>query len=77
MTINQQAIQPKVSRISFFGLDINDFALGADPRKVNVAQARVGVIISFPSIMSPEEVTLAWKAYCEFCTGHEFRGAGC
>lgn len=64
--INDQSIPGKVERVNFFGLDINDFALNAEPRRVNVHQARLGIILNYPSRLSPESVTVSWDMFSEF-----------
>ncbi|MCC6508156.1 MAG: hypothetical protein IT423_03560, partial [Pirellulaceae bacterium] len=40
VTINGEVVDARLTRLNFFSLDINDFALNAEPRRVNVAQAR-------------------------------------
>jgi hypothetical protein len=64
--INDVNITPKVQRISFFSLDISDFALNAEPRRIGVHQGRVGVIISYPSSKTPEKVSVEWDKFNEF-----------
>lgn len=55
-----------LTRLNFFGLDIADFALNADPRKVSVHQARVGIIWTYPTKSTPKNVLFTWKGYSEF-----------
>lgn len=55
-----------LTRLNFFGLDIADFALNADPRKVSVHQARVGIIWTYPTKVTPKNVVFTWKGYSEF-----------
>ena len=66
VTINQQLVEAKLSRLNFFGLDINDFALNAEPRRVSIHQARVGVILTFPAIGTPEKVSVKWSTFNEY-----------
>jgi hypothetical protein len=63
--INAQAVSAKLARLNFFGLNINDFALNADPRRVSVHQARVGVILSFPCPASPQAVEVSWSRFTD------------
>ena len=65
VTINDQPVEARLTRLNFFSLDINDFALNAEPRRVNVYQARVGVILSFPSREVPRKVTVQWDRFTE------------
>ena len=64
--INQQPVEAKLSRLSFFGLDINDFALNAEPRRVGIHQARVGVILTFPAMDIPKTVKVKWDTFSEY-----------
>nr|MCU0721526.1 hypothetical protein [Pirellula sp.] len=64
--IDGESIPGSLTRLNFFGLDIADFALNADPRKVSVHQARVGVIWTYPSKKTPKNVQFTWQAYSEF-----------
>ena len=68
VAIDGQSVTGKLSRLNFFSLDINDFALNAEPRKVSVHQARVGVILTFPSSDSPKEVSVQWDKYSEYAS---------
>ena len=65
VSINGQAVQAELTRLNFFGLDINDFALNAEPRRVSIHQARVGIILSYPSRVTPREVAMRWKTFSE------------
>ncbi|MBP87450.1 MAG: hypothetical protein CMJ64_12120 [Planctomycetaceae bacterium] len=66
VSINGQPVSAKLTRLNFFGLDINDFALNAEPRRVSVHQARAGVILSYPSRVTPRQVVIQWKAFSEY-----------
>ncbi len=63
--INGETVPAKLVRLNFFGLDIADFALNADPRRVSVHQARVGVILSYPAEQSPKTVRTRWNTFSE------------
>lgn len=65
VVINGQPVQAQLSRLNFFGLDISDFALNAVPRRVNVAQARLGVILTFPARQVPDSVEVKWSTFSE------------
>ncbi len=66
VVINGQPVEAKLTRLNFFSLDINDFALNAEPRRVSVHQARVGVILTFPSRQTPRTATVQWDIFTEF-----------
>jgi hypothetical protein len=63
VTINGKAVRPKLTRLSFFGLDIRDFALNAKARRVSVHQARVGVILSYLPHDTPRSSEFRWDLF--------------
>lgn len=65
VSVNGTQVPAKLTRLNFFGLDINDFALNAEPRRVSVHQARVGVILTYPSPNVPQEVAMKWTTFSE------------
>jgi hypothetical protein len=65
VSVNGEMVSAKLTRLSFFGLDINDFALNAEPRRVSVHQARVGVILTYPSRTTPHDVSVEWTTFSE------------
>lgn len=56
-------VQPNFDRIDFYGLDLRDFAMQADRRKVSMANGRVGIIISYPAKVPPQQVDLTWSVF--------------
>ena len=64
--IDGKKVRGRVSRISFFGLDINDFALNAKPRKVSSYQARVGIILSYPSGKAFQRAHVQWETFDKY-----------
>ena len=63
VSINGVVVKPVIDRLNFFGLDIRDFAMNAEPRRVSVAQARVGIILSYPSTGHPTNITARWDTF--------------
>ncbi len=63
--INGQPVDAVVERLNFFGLDINDFALNAEPRRVSIHQARLGAILNYPSPSIPQSVTVSWNTFSD------------
>jgi hypothetical protein len=61
--INGAVVEPILERLQFFGLDINDFARNAEPRRVGVYQARLGIILSYPVSHSPQNVKMTWNTF--------------
>lgn len=66
VSVNGSSIKPVVTRVNFFGLDIRDFAMNAEPRRVSVAQARVGVMLSYPSKTVPTTVSAKWETFSKY-----------
>ncbi|MGZ0172290.1 MAG: hypothetical protein ACKVHE_22340, partial [Planctomycetales bacterium] len=66
VSINGSSVKPIVARVNFFGLDIRDFAMNAEPRRVSVAQARVGVMLSYPTKDIPTTVSAKWETFSKF-----------
>ena len=66
VTINGTLIKPTLDRVSFFGLDIRDFALNAPPRRVNVYQARVGLILSYRPSSPVRQLSVEWDTYNKY-----------
>jgi hypothetical protein len=65
VSVNGKQVIAKLTRLSFFGLDINDFAMNAEPRRVSVHQARIGVILTYPSPTTPHDVAMKWTTFSE------------
>ncbi|MSU40513.1 MAG: hypothetical protein EXS22_05955 [Pedosphaera sp.] len=63
VAIDGITVKPTVARLSFFGLDINDFAANAPPRRVGVYQARLGIILSYPASRPPQSVEMKWETF--------------
>lgn len=66
VSINGAAVMPVVARLNFLGLDIRDFAMNAEPRRVSIAQARVGIILSYPSTGRPTNVDAKWETFNKY-----------
>lgn len=58
-------VKPVLQRLQFFGLDIQDFAQNAEPRRISAYQARLGIILSYPAKASPNRVNLTWEVFQE------------
>jgi hypothetical protein len=63
VTIDDKKCKAKFDRIDFYGLDIRDFAMKADRRKVSMANGRVGVIMSYASDGAPLNVSVTWDMF--------------
>ena len=58
-------VKPVLHRLQFFGLDIQDFAQNAKPRRISAYQARLGIILSYPAKAPPNRVNLTWEVFHE------------
>ena len=58
-------VQPKIERVDFYGVDFKDFAQQAPERRVAMANARAGVILSYSCKNTPASVTLSWDQFNE------------
>ena len=61
--IDSIEVQPVFDRIDFYGLDLSDFALQAEKRKVSMASGRVGVIMSYSTKGLPSKVEVTWDKF--------------
>lgn len=61
-----QPLNPTLRRIDFFGVAFRDFSLRAEPRPVSIANARVGVILSFPRNDQQVSGQLEWNLFNAF-----------
>lgn len=59
-------VKPKVDRCDFFGLDFKDFAKQAERKRVSLASARVGIILSYSIQSAPETLKLTWNRFNNF-----------
>ena len=54
---------PTFDRIDFYGLDLRDFAIQAERRKISMANGRVGVIMSYRCEGAPINVSVTWDMF--------------
>ncbi len=56
-------VQPVFDRIDFYGLDLRDFAIQAERRKISMANGRIGVIMSYKAKAPPQAVEVHWNLF--------------
>ena len=61
VTIDGIEVKPVFDRVDFYGLDLSDFAVRPEKRKVSMASGRVGVIMSYSAKSRPTEVSVEWN----------------
>ena len=60
VTIDGIEVRPVFDRVDFYGLDLSDFAVRPEKRRVSMASGRVGVIMSYSAKTRPTEVAVEW-----------------
>ncbi len=63
VVIDGVEVQPVFDRIDFYGLDLKDFAVQAEKRRVSMASGRVGVIMSYSTKSPPTSVEVTWDKF--------------
>ena len=58
-------VAPVFDRVDFYGLDLRDFAVQAEKRKVSMASGRVGIIMAYSTKGSPTKVEVTWDKFNE------------
>ena len=58
-------VQPVFDRIDFYGLDLRDFAMQAERRKVSMANGRAGIIMSYSTKGMPQDVKVTWDKFSD------------
>ncbi len=56
-------VKPVVDRVDFYGLDLKDFAIQAEPRSISIANGRIGIILSYSTKGTPEKVFVTWEIF--------------
>lgn len=65
VTIDGVTVKPLFDRVSFYGLDLRDFAQQPESRRVSMASGRVGVIMNYPAKTPPQTVTVEWSTFSD------------
>ena len=67
LQINGRKVEPDLVRVNFFGLDIRDFAMNKPPQRINIYQARIGVIVAYPAREQLlESMAMQWNSYNKY-----------
>lgn len=61
--IDDVLVQPVFDRIDFHSLDLRDFAMQAPAQRVSMASGRVGIIISYSTKGTPNNVKVTWDKF--------------
>lgn len=63
VVIDNVEVKPVFDRLDFYGLDLRDFAMQAEKRKVSMLSGRVGVIMSYATKGMPRNVKVSWDKF--------------
>ena len=63
IVIDDQLPPPKVQRCEFYGLNMKDFAESSASKPVPLANARVGIILSYHLNHPPQRLRMAWDRF--------------
>ncbi|MEL7499383.1 MAG: hypothetical protein AAFN77_17390 [Planctomycetota bacterium] len=63
VTIDGVEVAPVFDRVDFYGLDLRDFAIQAERRRVSMANGRVGLIMSYSTKGRPAAVEVSWDKF--------------
>lgn len=63
VVIDNVEVKPVFDRIDFYGLDLRDFAMQAEKRKVSMLSGRVGIIMSYATKGLPRDVKVSWDKF--------------
>jgi hypothetical protein len=63
LKIDGVAVKPKLARLDFCGLDIQDLAARPEPKRLAAATARVGAILAYSTKGAPRHVQLTWTLF--------------
>ena len=63
VTIDSVEVQPVFDRVDFYGLELKDFAMQAEKRRVSMASGRVGIIMSYSTKGPPTSVEVEWDKF--------------
>ena len=61
--IDSVVVKPVFDRVDFYGLDLSDFAMQAERRKISMANGRVGVIMVYSTKGPPTDVKVTWDKF--------------
>ncbi len=61
--IDNVLVKPVFDRIDFYGLNLRDFAVQADRRRISMANGRVGIIMSYSTKGMPRDVKVTWDKF--------------
>ena len=63
VVIDNVTVDPVFDRIDFYGLDLKDFAMQSERRKVSMANGRAGIIMSYSTKGMPRDVQVTWDKF--------------
>ena len=61
--IDSIQVTPIFERVDFYGLNLRDFAMHAERRKISVANGRIGLIMTYSTKGTPQKVEVTWDKF--------------
>ncbi|MDA7916309.1 hypothetical protein N9B94_03650, partial [Verrucomicrobia bacterium] len=62
-SINGTKVTPELTRVDYYGLDFKDFAQRPTPTDLSLYQARMGIILTYPSADLISDASLKWSGF--------------
>ncbi len=66
LSVDEKTLSPVLDRLDFFGVSFRDFSQRAAPKKVSIANARLGIILRYPRSSSDKTGELKWNLFNQY-----------
>ncbi len=66
LTVDEKPLLPILDRLDFFGVAFRDFSQRASPKKISIANARLGIILRYPRPALAKTGLLRWNLFNQY-----------
>ncbi len=66
LSVDGEALAPILDRLDFFGVAFRDFSQRAEPGKISIANARIGIILRYPRPSLAKTGLLKWNLFNQY-----------
>ncbi len=66
LTVDEKPLLSILDRLDFFGVAFRDFSQRAEPRKISIANARLGIILRYPRPALAKTGLLKWNLFNQY-----------
>jgi len=66
LSVDGKVMPPIMDRLDFFGVAFRDFSQRAEPRKISIANARLGIILRYPRPPLAKTGLLKWNLFNQY-----------